>query len=447
MKNDERIKRAAGRDEAGLARALLFGAGLILLLVAVFFNEFFVGLLDPSPPLRPETVGGIRAAQGLFLLAGLGFIALSVCIGKLSWLKAIARQGPAPKLLLLFLVLFLPVYILELMLRPFAEFNDPKKYTTIYLRDPELGWKLKPNVEDYWGGRLVRINSKGLRGPDLDYPKPPQTVRVLYLGDSVTFGDGLQRYEETFSSLSAAILEKKLATNVQTIDSGVSGYSPWQEQIYLAKEGIKYHPDLVVVGFVLNDVTEKFELVKFGGNGEGWQLSHTYFSYFDQLADHSGIANFARRVGARLKYGRNVQEGAKKKENLDVQSLFTDPERQDVKDAWRGTLADLEQIYGFCRARQIPVILLIFPYYFQFEKSDLPAIPQQIVGGHARQQVVPALDLLPRLAERMKQDGKNAREYFLDSNHFSPLGNQVIAEMIGEFVEKEKIFVHQGQGQ
>src|SRR5262245_36600607 len=135
MKNDERINRAASRDEAGVARALLFGAGLILLLVAVFFNEFFLGLLDPSPPLRPETVSGIRAAQGFFLLAGLGFTALSVCIGKLSWLKAIARRGPAPKLLLLFLVLFLPVYILELMLRPFAEFNDSKKYTTIYLRD------------------------------------------------------------------------------------------------------------------------------------------------------------------------------------------------------------------------------------------------------------------------------------------------------------------------
>ena len=93
------------------------------------------------------------------------------------------------------MAVFLPISILELSLRPFFEL---KTKTTIFVRDDVLGWRLRPNSNDIWGGVRVKINGKGLRGPELAYSKPPDVLRILYLGDSVTFGYTLNSYTETF---------------------------------------------------------------------------------------------------------------------------------------------------------------------------------------------------------------------------------------------------------
>src|SRR3954447_8958531 len=43
----------------------------------------------------------------------------------------------------------------------------------------------------------VRVNSAGLRGPEIPYEKPPGTYRVLVLGDSFTFGAQVEE-DQTF---------------------------------------------------------------------------------------------------------------------------------------------------------------------------------------------------------------------------------------------------------
>ena len=85
----------------------------------------------------------------------------------------------------------------------------------------------------------------------------------------MTFGYRLKSYKQTFPYLIENLLEDKSVYEVETINSGVGSYSPWQEYTFFSTEGIKYEPDLVVVSFVLNDVTEKLGLKMFGGEGEG----------------------------------------------------------------------------------------------------------------------------------------------------------------------------------
>ena len=59
--------------------------------------------------------------------------------------------------------------------------------------------------------------------------------------------------------------------------------------MFLRKEGIKYDPDLVVLSFVLNDVTEKFGLIRFGGSRLGFQLEHSILTLTDWLSYKSSI--------------------------------------------------------------------------------------------------------------------------------------------------------------
>ena len=419
-----------------VARALLLGSGLIFILLAVLYNEFLLTLLDSNPPLLDVTVKKIRFVQIDFLVIGLVLISLSEFVRRISWLKTLTNKPIITYMLFSFLILFLPLSILELSLKPFMI------STTIFIKDPELGWRLKPNSKDAWGGVIVKINGKGLRGPELDYAKPPDVIRILYLGDSVTFGYKLENYEQTFPYRIETLLENRLTNKIETINAGVGGYSPWQEYMYLEREGIKYNPDLIVVSFVLNDITEKFGLIKFGGNHKGRQLERSVSSVFDWLFHKSSIAHFTRKIGAWIRFGGDVQQGAQRKEILDVKSLAYHPDRPDVRRAWKVTLENLDKIFAFSKEKDIPIILVIFPYIFQFDDINGLSIPQKIVKQYAFDNAIPVIDLLPILSEKIKVQGVKPEGYFLGELHLAPLGHEIVAEIIANFIQYEGLLGH-----
>jgi lysophospholipase L1-like esterase len=412
---------------------LLVLTGVFFMALAILFNEFFLELLDPDPPLAGKTIHGIRQTQSLFLVFGVSALLLAFCVSRISSWRRLVSGTSAANLLLCLLSLLVPPVSLELCLRPFARFEE---MTTIFQRDDSLGWKLKPGVSATWGGVKVEINSKGLRGPALDYAKPPGVKRVLYLGDSVTFGYGLGSYEETFPFLVERRLQKHLREGIQTVNAGVDGYGSWQERIYLVQEGIRYSPDLVVVCFVLNDVTEKLDLIRFGGRSEGPQLARTVSGSLDRLLKKSSLVQFGGRLLARMRFGTEVRTGALKEELLNVESLAIHPDRQDVRKAWQGALADLGGIFDFCRAKSLPVVLVVFPYTFQFANPDALRSPQETVLRLAREMKVPALDLLPFLSETMRRRGGKPDNFFLDIGHLSPVGSQVVSEALADFLLK-----------
>ena len=110
--------------------------------------------------------------------------------------------------------------------------------------DPVYGWSLKPGAcsVSKATGRPVeyKINSHGLRGPEIAYDKPAGTSRIVLLGDSHAFGFGVPE-----SYHFASLLEGYLP-GVQVVNLGVNGYGIAQELLYLTREGFKYHPDLVI---------------------------------------------------------------------------------------------------------------------------------------------------------------------------------------------------------
>jgi hypothetical protein len=80
------------------------------------------------------------------------------------------------------------------------------------------------------------------------YEKPVGTLRVLTFGDSFTFGEEVSD-NETFS-----YYLEKLLPGSEVINFGIHGYGHDQMLLYLREEGIKYHPDIVILGFVGEDM-------------------------------------------------------------------------------------------------------------------------------------------------------------------------------------------------
>src|SRR5262249_16574600 len=129
--------------------------------------------------------------------------------------------------------------------------KSPIIYYPFDVYRPIRGWTLRPGLDhvEAFDNKTLSSNSRGLRGSsEHAYEKPAGTLRILTFGDSLTFGDEVSD-DETWS-----YLLEKLVPGSEVINFGVHGYGHDQMLLYLREEGIKYRPDIVVLGFVSIDM-------------------------------------------------------------------------------------------------------------------------------------------------------------------------------------------------
>ena len=120
--------------------------------------------------------------------------------------------------------------------------EHPHVYSETY------GWALRPGARYVGrGGEAITVNARGYRGPLHADTPAPGTIRVVMLGDSITFGTGVAD-GETFASRLDAL------PDLEVLNLGVDGYGTDQELIRLEREGLAFHPHAVVLNFcVRND--------------------------------------------------------------------------------------------------------------------------------------------------------------------------------------------------
>jgi len=127
--------------------------------------------------------------------------------------------------------------------------------------DPYLFWVLKPNLRDLRvagtspeGDRIdfaFSTNALGLRGREVT-PKG-QRMRVLAIGDSCTFGLGVNDADAWPAQLQCMLDENGGGAQWDVINAGVYGYSAFQGLRYLERMGFALKPDVIIVQFWAND--------------------------------------------------------------------------------------------------------------------------------------------------------------------------------------------------
>lgn len=112
-------------------------------------------------------------------------------------------------------------------------------------------------------GRVTyRINELGFRGGPLAIEKPAGALRVVCLGDSITFGEGV-REEDTYPSVLGKLLSTSMPDRtVQVINAGVQGYGTREEIALFFARCAQLRPDIVTLGFFPNDATDFGETVR-----------------------------------------------------------------------------------------------------------------------------------------------------------------------------------------
>lgn len=123
--------------------------------------------------------------------------------------------------------------------------------------DPDLGWRGRPDLRCILNEKLFTIhitqNSRGFRDSERAFSSMKGTRRILCLGDSFTWGWGVDQ-NEVYTALLQEMLVAQKETNHEIINAGVGGYSTDQSLQYLKKEGVKYSPEIVIYQVAKNDI-------------------------------------------------------------------------------------------------------------------------------------------------------------------------------------------------
>ena len=139
----------------------------------------------------------------------------------------------------------------EFGLRTFMGFGSPVLYENSYV----CGYRPLPNQTTRRTARkFIRINNYGLRGSrDWVEPRPAGQLRLLYLGDSVTYGGSFVDDRETFAEVSAEKLATAVGTDVLPGNGAVNGWGPRNIHGLVNRVGC-FGADVVVVVALESDL-------------------------------------------------------------------------------------------------------------------------------------------------------------------------------------------------
>src|SRR5262249_39736248 len=137
--------------------------------------------------------------------------------------------------------------------------NPARQPQIAYQYDSEIRYVLLPNQRGWIDDGFATTNAFGFRGQAPVTPKPHDLVRVVAVGDSVTFGLGVND-DDTFCVQTERLLRSRHAgLDLEVNNLAVPGYDTRQEVTLLGRHVESLRPDVVLVGFYSNDVPDSLE--------------------------------------------------------------------------------------------------------------------------------------------------------------------------------------------
>jgi lysophospholipase L1-like esterase len=256
-------------------------------------------------------------------------------------------------------------------------------------------------------GLLYETNRWGFRGADFTLGKPPGTRRVLVLGDSFTFGEGV-RLEDTFCRRLEQQLNAAGQGPVQVLNLGTSGWGTRDEISYLQQGGLGFQPDLVIVAYVLNDAS-------YAGDLDLWEDFRE--SYEKRWLRSSYVASWAWAAVARRTLARRY-----------VSSLVR-AALSDTAD-WQESFRLLSQGQELTLTHGGRFLVCIFPFMFELDDRYPFAPVHRHIADYCLTHGVDVLDLFPAFKGHSDQD----LWVHPSDPHPNEKGHAIAAQAMGDYI-------------
>ena len=346
--NGQRERRAdrGATDRIERLLLLLSGAGgLVLCAILAVLHALHPSAPSPFSRVEKEFTLILRQVMIGGGLAGAALIAIALAAPRSRWVGYAVT--PISRAILVTGCLAFALGLTEVAL-------------FITYRDVQVGGDGTPSGFTFY--RHYHLNSRGFRDLERTVEKPPGTFRILALGDSFTFGAGVRDADDVYTRVLESRLAARSMSRIEVINLSKKGWSTEQERRAMRNEGWDYSPDLVVLGYYLNDPeTEEIKKALAEASRSARILPYPYgkflyamsFTYY--ITERKLMSMFPSRFGYEFPW-----------EERDYYVHIHNPENLA---AHRRILAGLvDDIQG----REIPIVILIFPQMFLANDDPYP---------------------------------------------------------------------------
>jgi lysophospholipase L1-like esterase len=287
---------------------------------------------------------------------------------------------------------------------------------------------LRPNVTT----RTISINSLGFRGPQITQPKPPETLRIAFVGASTTFCAEVSSDEMAWPHLvKEAIQEKFPDANIDYVNAAVPGYTVKSSLTNFRRHIASLRPDITVIYHATNDLSwearslakEQGVYDKHGEKSNSW------------LAKHSQLWNLVEK-NLRIREVKN--DALIARERLEFSP-------SELGENFRKSLTQLVH-----EAKDVSKLVALATFSIQIRPGQ--TAEQQLVASGSALYYMPFMDP-PGLIEAFQHYNQiiaevatetgavliqgdelipGDDEHFNDSVHFKDAGSQIMARRVSE---------------
>lgn len=260
----------------------------------------------------------------------------------------------------------------------------------------------------------VRRNSLGLRGPELVVPRPEGLRRVLMLGDSFTFGLGVEDDGAPFP----ALLDRRLRPrSIGVVNGGIPGSLTGDWGALWRRAGERVDPSAVVAVFFLRDGTRLETIPAFFGEIRDGVSKHNHAS---RLYRYSRLYRWIRDLETRAWISETYTRAL-------TMAYLGPPERTGE---WRRAQRNLLELRDMVEAHGAVFGLAIFPVLVELDERYPFQDVTDVLMAFARENDIPALDLLPAFR------GFDAPDLWVSAvdQHPNAEGHELAADALEPFV-------------
>ncbi len=305
------------------------------------------------------------------------------------------------------------------------------------------------------------VNADGFR--DRDYPiERSDALRIVAVGDSVTFGRGIP-LQEAWSEVLEERLNSGTGPGVEVLNLGVGGYNTRQEVEWYEVKGRKYAPDLIIVAFVLNDCLPDNWNLQRGPKPQGAALrrapsalAHTAHATEIQLVAFPAALLPAVAAENRVPVTEKQPSGFDRSRLLVLlrDRLLHDPYAADEAtrrrilgacnnpDLWGQIELSFRRLARIGRRDGTSVLVVVFPMIIGYEDYPFTALHRRVIDA-ARRFGLDTLDLLDAFS---RDDVASLRHTPMDPVHPSRAGHRLAAETIYAYLQSERLLERRAAG-
>jgi lysophospholipase L1-like esterase len=321
-------------------------------------------------------------------------------------------------LIVLIVTLIICLIGLELAVRViYPKVNVSVLDKEVFIEDNLLGYKLRPNVnidkvvlsQRY----ATRSNRMGLRN-DVDYDNKTHKniLRILGLGDSVAYGFGVNIEETYLKALEAKLNTtlKKRKKSAQVINAAFPGWGIAQELLFLKSQGLNYQPDIILVGFVSDDIYR---------NGRYYETALNYKEQNEQRGQEETV------LKSPLKDANSVHNFILNKTQLypfllaKVTSLRNEDYRNYALSQTEDIFLEMQRI---CNEKRVELVVIIIP--LRQQEDEVNDLMLKFFNNNG----IKVIDLRDAFINT-KQD-----LFLPNDNHPNPKGHKLIADSIYQYL-------------